>query len=175
MDASEDALDDTTVPCVLVACKCDQLPDSDEGEQGPIHERHKIYRTSPSSPRSQQMCIALVLRSIISNRAGEFSRLGQPSAMLVPLPWILSFLKLYFQPISSLPAPFYFRLSSHGWTPANWSTGFALTLFFFFSVLFSSFLFPLLSLLCWADQVGRGTGIRYCTLVPSASPLETTE
>lgn len=65
-----DALDDTTVPCVLVACKCDQLPE--DGELGPIHERHDIYRTSPESPRSQQMCIALVLRSVIGHRAGEF-------------------------------------------------------------------------------------------------------
>ncbi|KAJ5911732.1 uncharacterized protein N7473_001035 [Penicillium subrubescens] len=62
-----DALDDTTVPCVLVACKCDQLPE--DGELGPIHERHDIYRTSPESPRSQQMCIALVLRSVIGHRA----------------------------------------------------------------------------------------------------------
>ncbi|KAJ5363944.1 uncharacterized protein N7496_009657 [Penicillium cataractarum] len=62
-----DALDDTTVPCVMVACKCDQLPE--ENELGPIHERHDIYRTSPESPRSQQMCIALVLRSVISHRA----------------------------------------------------------------------------------------------------------
>ncbi|CEJ54122.1 hypothetical protein PMG11_00444 [Penicillium brasilianum] len=63
-----DALDDTTVPCVLVACKCDQLPE--ESELGPIHARHDIYRTSPESPRSQQMCIALVLRSVIGHRAG---------------------------------------------------------------------------------------------------------
>lgn len=64
-----DALSDTTVPCVLVACKCDQLPE--DGELGPIHERHDIYRTSPESPRSQQMCIALVLRSVVGIRAGE--------------------------------------------------------------------------------------------------------
>ncbi|KAF7719961.1 Uncharacterized protein PECH_005819 [Penicillium ucsense] len=63
-----DALDDTTVPCVLVACKCDQLPESEDGVPYVLHGRHHIYRTSPSSPRSQQMCIALVLRSIISNR-----------------------------------------------------------------------------------------------------------
>lgn len=43
-----------------------------EGEElGAIHERHEIYRTSPESPRSQQMCIALVLRAVISTRAGE--------------------------------------------------------------------------------------------------------
>lgn len=69
-DQHLDALDETTVPYVLVACKCDQLPE--DGELGPIHERHDIYRTSPESPRSQQMCIALVLRSVISHRAGEF-------------------------------------------------------------------------------------------------------
>lgn len=69
-DPHLDALDDTTVPCVLVACKCDQLPE--ESELGPIHARHDIYRTSPESPRSQQMCIALVLRSVIGHRAGEF-------------------------------------------------------------------------------------------------------
>jgi hypothetical protein len=69
-DPNLDALGDTTVPCVLVACKCDQLPE--DGELVPIHERHDIYRTSPESPRSQQMCIALVLRSVIRHRTGEF-------------------------------------------------------------------------------------------------------
>lgn len=63
-----DALDASPLPFLLVACKCDLRPEEDELTV--IHERHDIYRTSPESPRSQQLCIALVLRSVISHRAG---------------------------------------------------------------------------------------------------------
>ncbi|KAJ5278831.1 hypothetical protein N7478_004203 [Penicillium angulare] len=55
------------------ATQPDKLAESTEliedGELGAIHDRHEIYRTSPESPRSQQMCIALVLRAVISTRA----------------------------------------------------------------------------------------------------------
>lgn len=37
-----------------------------------IHQRHEIYRTTPDAPRSQQVCIALVLRAVISHREGEW-------------------------------------------------------------------------------------------------------
>ncbi|KAJ5929032.1 hypothetical protein N7454_006880 [Penicillium verhagenii] len=63
-----DSLDASPLPFLLVACKCDLRPE--DSELGSIHERHEIYRTSPESPRSQQMCIALVLRAVISIRAG---------------------------------------------------------------------------------------------------------
>lgn len=65
-----DSLDASPLPFLLVACKCDLRPD--DSDLGAIHERHETYRTSPESPRSQQMCIALVLRAVISMRAGEF-------------------------------------------------------------------------------------------------------
>lgn len=61
-----DALDVSPLPFLLVACKCDLRPE--DSELSAVHEQHEIYRTSPESPRSQQMCIALVLRSVISNR-----------------------------------------------------------------------------------------------------------
>ncbi|CAI7603916.1 unnamed protein product [Penicillium pancosmium] len=64
-----DALDapPSPSPLLLVACKCDLRPE--DSELAVVHERHEIYRTSPDSPRSQQMCIALVLRAVISHRA----------------------------------------------------------------------------------------------------------
>ncbi|KAJ5897356.1 hypothetical protein N7504_007644 [Penicillium tannophilum] len=62
-----DSLDASPLPFLLVACKCDLRPD--DSDLGAIHERHETYRTSPESPRSQQMCIALVLRAVISMRA----------------------------------------------------------------------------------------------------------
>ncbi|KAJ5712983.1 uncharacterized protein N7483_010164 [Penicillium malachiteum] len=62
-----DSLDASPLPFLLVACKCDLRPE--DGDLGLVHERHEIYRTSPESPRSQQMCIALVLRAVISTRA----------------------------------------------------------------------------------------------------------
>jgi GTPase SAR1 family protein len=64
-----DALDVSPLPFLLVACKCDLRPE--DSEVSVVHEQYEIYRTSPEFPRSQQMCIALVLRSVISNR-GEF-------------------------------------------------------------------------------------------------------
>ncbi|KAJ6102029.1 hypothetical protein N7486_004456 [Penicillium sp. IBT 16267x] len=62
-----DALDASPLPFLLVACKCDLRPE--DSDLGAVHERHETYRTSPESPRSQQMCIALVLRAVISMRA----------------------------------------------------------------------------------------------------------
>ncbi|KAJ5085982.1 hypothetical protein N7532_010753 [Penicillium argentinense] len=63
-----DAMDapPSPLPLLLVACKCDLRPE--DSEMAVVHERHEIYRTSPESPRSQQMCIALVLRAVISHR-----------------------------------------------------------------------------------------------------------
>ncbi|KAJ5121907.1 hypothetical protein N7526_008844 [Penicillium atrosanguineum] len=61
-----DALDVSPLPFLLVACKCDLRPE--DSELSVFHEQYEIYRTSPEAPRSQQMCIALVLRSVISNR-----------------------------------------------------------------------------------------------------------
>ena len=61
-----DALDVSPLPFLLVACKCDLRPEV--SELSVAHEQYEIYRTSPEAPRSQQMCIALVLRSVISNR-----------------------------------------------------------------------------------------------------------
>jgi len=71
---SLDALDVSPLPFLLVACKCDlRMEDS---ELNAMHKQHELYRTSPELPRSQQMCIALVLRSVISNRGTYFSSLS---------------------------------------------------------------------------------------------------
>ena len=34
-------------------------------------EQYEIHRATPESPRSQKMCIALVLRTVVSNKYGE--------------------------------------------------------------------------------------------------------
>ncbi|KAJ5084735.1 hypothetical protein NUU61_009314 [Penicillium alfredii] len=60
-----DSLATSTLPFLLVACKCDLRPDS---EMEPVHGRYTIYQTSSDSPRTQRMCIALVLRAVISHR-----------------------------------------------------------------------------------------------------------
>ncbi|KAJ5893409.1 hypothetical protein N7495_005100 [Penicillium taxi] len=60
----------TSIPFLLVACKCDLRPE--DSDLGVSNDRHHIYRTSPDSPRSQQMCIALVLRSVILSRKGIY-------------------------------------------------------------------------------------------------------
>ncbi|CAL5872995.1 uncharacterized protein PFLUO_LOCUS7264 [Penicillium psychrofluorescens] len=61
-----DSLDATALPFLLVACKCDLTTDDSKLE--PLHGRYEIRRTSPESPRSQRMCIALVLRTVIAHR-----------------------------------------------------------------------------------------------------------
>ncbi|KAJ5315074.1 hypothetical protein N7476_005381 [Penicillium atrosanguineum] len=71
-----DALDVSPLPFLLVACKCDLRPE--DSELSVFHEQYEIYRTSPEAPRSQQMCIALVLRSVISNREFSSSTLPPP-------------------------------------------------------------------------------------------------
>ncbi|KAJ5964252.1 uncharacterized protein N7479_004128 [Penicillium vulpinum] len=66
-----DSLAASDLPFLQVACKCDvnsePLEDS-EVDVDEIHDRYEIYRTSFSSPRSQRICIALVLRAVISTR-----------------------------------------------------------------------------------------------------------
>ena len=64
-----DALTTLSFPFVLVASKCD-IRNSD-GPFEPQLDNYEIHRTSPESPRSQKMCIALVLRSVIGNKYGK--------------------------------------------------------------------------------------------------------
>jgi hypothetical protein len=70
---STDSLAASDLPFLQVACKCDVNPEPlEDNKVDAIHDRYEIYRTSFSSPRSQRMCIALVLRAVISTREGEF-------------------------------------------------------------------------------------------------------
>ncbi|OJK00966.1 hypothetical protein ASPACDRAFT_77815 [Aspergillus aculeatus ATCC 16872] len=63
------SLDASSIPFRLVASKCDIQPP--HGLLEPVLDGYEILRTSPDSPRSQKMCIALVLRSVISERIAE--------------------------------------------------------------------------------------------------------
>ncbi|CAI7638727.1 unnamed protein product [Penicillium discolor] len=64
-----DSLAASDLPFLQVACKCDVNPEPlEDTEVDAIHDRYEIYRTSFSSPRSQRMCIALVLGAVISTR-----------------------------------------------------------------------------------------------------------
>lgn len=67
-----DSLAASDLPFLQVACKCDVNPEPlEDSEVDAIHDRYEIYRTSFSSPRSQRMCIALVLGAVISTREGK--------------------------------------------------------------------------------------------------------
>ncbi|OJI87098.1 hypothetical protein ASPTUDRAFT_116096 [Aspergillus tubingensis CBS 134.48] len=61
-----DSLTASDIPFTLVASKCDIQPPDSPVE--PILGGYEIHRTSPDSPRSQKMCIALVLRSVINRK-----------------------------------------------------------------------------------------------------------
>lgn len=53
-------------PFVLVASKCDiQAPD---GPLEPMLKNYQIHKTSPESPRSQKLCISMVLRDVINSK-----------------------------------------------------------------------------------------------------------
>lgn len=43
-----------------------------DGVRDPVLERYEVQRATPESPRSQKMCIALVLRSVVNNKKGGF-------------------------------------------------------------------------------------------------------
>ncbi|KAE8146146.1 ras guanyl-nucleotide exchange factor RasGEF [Aspergillus avenaceus] len=61
-----DSLVASAFPFVLVASKCDlQAPD---GPVEPMLKNYQIQRTTPESPRSQKMCISMVLRSVINSK-----------------------------------------------------------------------------------------------------------
>ncbi|KAE8352941.1 ras guanyl-nucleotide exchange factor RasGEF [Aspergillus coremiiformis] len=67
-------------PFVLIASKCDiHAPD---GPLEPVLKNYQIHRTSPESPRSQKMCISMVLRSVINSKDDSIDyppSLQQPS------------------------------------------------------------------------------------------------
>ncbi|KAJ5824071.1 hypothetical protein N7447_006411 [Penicillium robsamsonii] len=74
-----DSLAASDLPFLQVACKCDVNPEPlEESEVDAIHDRYEIYRTSFSSPRSQRMCIALVLGAVISTREDLSSNINSP-------------------------------------------------------------------------------------------------
>ncbi|KAJ6144297.1 hypothetical protein N7470_008192 [Penicillium chermesinum] len=76
-----DSLEASFLPFLLVACKCDLRPE--DNELVTIYGQREIYRTSPDLPRSQQMCIALVLRAVISTQTGLASS-NPPSNLKSP-------------------------------------------------------------------------------------------
>lgn len=70
-----DSVAASSLPFVVLASKSGaaQAPN---GPRDPVLERYEIHRATPESPRSQKMCIALVLRSVINHKQdknGEFS------------------------------------------------------------------------------------------------------
>ena len=49
-------------------------------------EQYEIHRATPESPRSQKMCIALVLRTVVSNKYGELLIFHAPLASFFNFP-----------------------------------------------------------------------------------------
>lgn len=65
----------SSLPFVVLASKSGAVQ-APNGPRDPVLERYEIHRATPESPRSQKMCIALVLRSVINHKHdknGEFS------------------------------------------------------------------------------------------------------
>lgn len=77
----------SSLPFVVLASKS-AVVHSQNGPRDPVLERYEIHRATPESPRSQKMCIALVLRTVVSNKYGELP-------ILIPL---LAFFFFFFRP-----------------------------------------------------------------------------
>lgn len=75
----------SSLPFVVLASKS-AVVHSQNGPRDPVLERYEIHRATPESPRSQKMCIALVLRTVVSNKYGELP-------ILIPL---LAFFFFFF-------------------------------------------------------------------------------
>ena len=69
----------SSLPFVVLASKS-AVVHSQNGPRDPVLERYEIHRATPESPRSQKMCIALVLRTVVSNKYGELPVLIPPLA-----------------------------------------------------------------------------------------------
>lgn len=67
-----DSFTESSFPFILVGSKCDVQ--SADGPCEPALGNYEFHRTSPDSPRSQKLCIAMVLRSVIGRKYGKWSR-----------------------------------------------------------------------------------------------------
>ncbi|EAU35559.1 conserved hypothetical protein [Aspergillus terreus NIH2624] len=63
-----DSFTESSFPFILVGSKCDVQ--SADGPCEPALGNYEFHRTSPDSPRSQKLCIAMVLRSVIGRKYG---------------------------------------------------------------------------------------------------------
>lgn len=68
--AFADSVAASSLPFVVLASKSDVVP-THNGVRDPVLERYEIHKATPESPRSQKMCIALVLRSVVNNKCGK--------------------------------------------------------------------------------------------------------
>ncbi|EAW08265.1 putative Ras guanyl-nucleotide exchange factor RasGEF [Aspergillus clavatus NRRL 1] len=69
-----DSFTKSSLPFVLIASKCDVH--SQNGPPQPTLGNYEIHRPSPESPKSQKMCMALVLRSVISQKCDSIDLLN---------------------------------------------------------------------------------------------------
>lgn len=69
--AFADSVAASSLPFVVLASKSDVIP-THNGIRDPVLERYEIHKATPESPRSQKMCIALVLRSVVNNKRGKY-------------------------------------------------------------------------------------------------------
>lgn len=74
--AFADSVAASSLPFVVLASKSDVIP-SHNGARDPVLERYEIHKATPETPRSQKMCIALVLRSVVNNKRGKYCPLAR--------------------------------------------------------------------------------------------------
>lgn len=75
----------SSLPFVVLASKS-AVVHSQNGPRDPVLEQYEIHRATPESPRSQKMCIALVLRTVVSNKYGELLIFDAPLASFFNFP-----------------------------------------------------------------------------------------
>lgn len=71
---------------MLVATKCDKQ--SPDGRFQTSFGNYDIHRTSPDSPQTQKMCIAVILRDVFRQRDGKCKEPELPELAVAPDIWI---------------------------------------------------------------------------------------
>ena len=94
----------SSLPFVVLASKS-AVVHSQNGPRDPVLEQYEIHRATPESPRSQKMCIALVLRTVVSNKYGELP-------ILIPL---LAFFFFFSAFGSRLLVERFWHFNPHPW------------------------------------------------------------
>jgi hypothetical protein len=75
-----DVLSKSSLPAILVACKCDQHPAHREVDPAVVEHKAKqflpdvnVFQTSQASPETQKSCLSVITRAVIASKRREYA------------------------------------------------------------------------------------------------------